>query len=132
MSAAVSRAKPCASCPYRRNVPSGVWHPDDYAKLPAYDRDTMDQPANAFMCHQGDGCVCSGWLAHRGPYDLLAVRIGVMRGNLDASCMDHETDVPLFESGQAAADHGMRDIENPGAKADAVMGKITRLHEARP
>ena len=32
------RPKPCASCPYRCDVPSGVWHPDEYAKLEVYDR----------------------------------------------------------------------------------------------
>ncbi|MFD7961193.1 DUF6283 family protein [Streptomyces zaomyceticus] len=37
--------RPCASCPYRRDVPSGVWSRGDYVKLPLYDGPTWTQPA---------------------------------------------------------------------------------------
>jgi hypothetical protein len=29
--------KPCESCPYRKDVPSGVWSEGEYRKLPQYD-----------------------------------------------------------------------------------------------
>jgi len=32
--------------------------------------------------------------------------------------------VPLFTSGAAAADHGLRDIDAPGVRACEVMNKI--------
>lgn len=126
MTAASPRRSPCASCPYRKNVPSGVWHPDEYAKLPRYDEDTSNQPTAAFMCHQGDGDVCSGWLGHADPGQLLAVRIGVSTGSLDPACFDYETAVPLFKSGADAAEHGLRQVEAPGADAVSTMSKIER------
>lgn len=44
MSSTVKAApKPCASCPYRRDVPEGVWHPEEYSKLRAYDGSTGEQ-----------------------------------------------------------------------------------------
>lgn len=27
------RTEPCETCPYRRDVPSGVWSADEYRKL---------------------------------------------------------------------------------------------------
>lgn len=53
---------PCTTCPYRRDVPSGIWAPEEYQKLLAYDRPTMQQPAALFMCHQGAGGLCTGWV----------------------------------------------------------------------
>jgi len=121
------RPRPCASCPYRRAVPSGVWDADEYAKLHAYDGDTASQSPAVFMCHQDDGAVCSGWLAHRNPADLLAVRLGVLLGTLDESCLDYSTTVPLFDSGAAAAEHGTRDLEDPSDAARETVEKIERF-----
>lgn len=121
---AAPRPRPCASCPYRRNAPSGVWHPEEYAKLPRYDGDTASQPPQVFMCHQGDDHVCSGWLGHRDPWDLLAVRIGVLGGSLDASCAEYTTTVPLFGSGVEAAAHGLLDVHEPTDRAQGVMRKV--------
>lgn len=125
---AMPRKNPCASCPFRKNVPSGIWDKSEYEKLPAYDGEMHEQTNTAvFMCHQNDdGSACSGWLAHRDPEDMLAVRLGVMHDQLDPSCLDYTTDVPLFESGAAAARHGMKDIESPSEAAIAVMDKIDR------
>lgn len=122
------RPRPCASCPYRQGVPSGIWHPEEYAKLPRYDADTMDQPAEVFMCHQGSGDVCSGWLGHKtDPTDLLAVRLGLMTGRLHPGCADYTTTVPLFASGAEAAQHGCAQVHSPGARAQAAIDKITRV-----
>ena len=125
MSGAKARPRPCASCPYRQGVPSGVWDATEYVKLPEYDGDTSGQNVAVFMCHQQDGAVCSGWLGHRDPYQLLAVRLGVMSGQLDPSCMDYSTDVPLFSSGAEAAAHGMKNIEHPDRAAEETIRKIT-------
>lgn len=125
MSGAKPRPRPCASCPYRQGVPSGVWDESEYVKLPEYDGDTASQSPVGFFCHQADGSVCSGWLGHRDAYDLLAVRLGVIRGQLDESCLDYKTDVPLFATGAEAAAHGMRDIEHPSEDAEETVRKIT-------
>lgn len=125
--ASTPRPRPCASCPYRQGVPSGVWHEEEYDKLPRYDGDMASQPAAVFMCHQGGeaGHVCSGWLGHRDPADLLAVRIGVVTGALDPSCAEYTTNVPLFTSGAEAAAHGRRDIDNPSPAAAQTIAKVT-------
>lgn len=123
---ALPRPRPCASCPYRLDVPSGVWDASEYDKLPGYDGETFEQHPAVFFCHQQDGCVCSGWLGHTDPYELLAVRLGVSTGALDPSCMEYETAVPLFASGQEAAEHGVREIAAPTPQAQAVMDKILR------
>lgn len=123
------RPTPCASCPYRRNAPSGVWHESEYAKLPRYDADTGEQPIAAFRCHHADETICAGWLGYGDPSQLLAVRIGIMRGNLHPSCADYVTDVPLFDSGAAAAEHGLREIEEPGERAQATIGKLVKLRQ---
>lgn len=120
------RKRPCASCPYRLGVPSGIWHPEEYAKLAEYDKPTAEQPAAAFSCHQGDSDLCSGWVAHNDPAELLGIRIGVMRGDIDPATFDYTTDVPLFESGTAAAAHGMREVAEPSARAQQTISKIVR------
>lgn len=78
---------PCGSCPYRKDVPSGIWHPDEYAKLPAYDRETPFQPTSLFMCHQRDGCLCGGWLMTHDRRHLLALRIAA--GRIDPAVFDY-------------------------------------------
>lgn len=119
---------PCKSCPYRKDVPSGVWHEDEYKRLPRYDGEIIDQAINGavglFMCHQKNGCLCSGWLACHGPDKLLATRLNA--GSLDPEVFSYETKVPVFSSGGEAAEHGMRDINKPGAKAQQVMDRLIK------
>jgi len=129
---ALPRKTPCASCPFRKNVASGVWDESEYAKLPDYDGETHEQKSMAtFFCHHGDGQVCSGWLGHRDPIDMLAVRIGISIGKLDPSVAEYQTSVPLFESGAAAAEHGRKEIEAPGPKAADTIRKVVKKRGAK-
>ena len=96
-------------------------------KLPEYDRETFEQPAAVFSCHQGDGDVCSGWLGHADPSRLLAVRLGVTSGALGVSGLSYQTGVPLFPSGAEAAAHGVRDLAAPSAAAKATIEKVTKV-----
>lgn len=120
--------RPCASCPYRRDVPSGMWDESEYTKLPQYDGDIVNQIENnghgTFGCHQANDCLCAGWVGHRDPYDLFALRIAVSNGHVDEAVFDYKTDVPLFSSGQEAHDHGMAEIDAPGVKAEQLIKKI--------
>jgi len=120
--------RPCESCPYRKDVPSGVWSADEYAKLRDYDGQTWKQPPGLFQCHQSGpqdraARLCAGWVGCHGQ-ELLALRIGVAAGTLDASVMEYATDVELFASGAEAAEHGERDIECPGEAALDLVEKI--------
>lgn len=115
------RAQPCEFCPYRRDVPSGVWSATDYEKLPPYDEPTGNQPLASFACHATPAFDCHGWAvvhSNRGPeHELLALRL---QGSPDVP----EPAVPLFDSGAGAAAHGMRDIEAPGDHAVDAQAKL--------
>jgi hypothetical protein len=121
------RKSPCASCPYRRSVDSGIWDASEYAKLEQYDGEAHEQTRyTVFFCHQTGEEVCAGWLGHRDPVELIAARVGVMQGTIAPDAMEFTTDVPLFDSGHEAAEHGRRDLENPSEHARQTMSKITR------
>jgi hypothetical protein len=118
--------RPCASCPYRKDAPSGLWDAHEYDKLPAYDGDILDQmfagATAVFGCHQRDGHLCAGWVAAHGPENLLALRL---RGDeVPQETWEYETDVPVFRSGSEAGRHGMKDLHKPGLKAQRLMVKL--------
>lgn len=120
---------PCTTCPYRRDVPSGIWAAEEYAKLPGYDRETLQQPAMLFMCHQQTGGLCTGWLQSHAnrphAYDLLALRLCRQLDNAAVSAVAlSEPRVPLFRTGAAAARHGMKEIKRPGRKAKAAVARV--------
>lgn len=122
---------PCGSCPYRKDVPSGVWKPEEYEKLPPYDGETFEQPPGLFLCHRQDGHACAGWVATHDMHESLAFRLaclqGVDEGATDEwvdSFLDYTTDVPLFASGQEAHDHGMAEVAKPGPKARKVIDRV--------
>lgn len=117
---------PCGTCPYRQDVPSGIWDPSEYAKLPRFDGTIADQlllgAAGLFMCHQRDGCLCGGWLATHGPENLLALRMS----KVDPSTWDYDPPTPVWSSGAEAAAHGMRDVHKPGVAAKRKMKGLAR------
>lgn len=122
---------PCLACPYRRDVASGVWHSDEYEKLPLYDGPTASQPIAAFMCHAELNNYCFGWVvchSNRGhDHELLALRL---RGFGDLP----GPQPGFFKSGRQACRHGKNNIEQPTAKsvvlAEKLLMKYKRLrHE---
>ncbi|MCC9181145.1 DUF6283 family protein [Mycolicibacterium mageritense] len=89
----VPAPRPCASCPYRRDAPSGIWDASEYRKLPAYDGEAQDQPLNLFVCHQTNGDdpnarLCGGWVACHGG-ELMALRLAVIRGRVPGVRLRH-------------------------------------------
>lgn len=119
---------PCGTCPYRRDVPSGVWAAQEYDKLIEYDGPMWLQPQALFLCHQRDGNLCAGWIACHGADNLLAVRLAErVRGNLDLSVFDYQCPVPVFGSGAEAAAHGLRDIAQPGEAARRKMAGLQKI-----
>jgi hypothetical protein len=133
MGAGMTKVKPptvpCGSCPYRKDVPSGIWAAKEYNKLPGYDGEIADQFAKGatgmFMCHQRDGCLCGGWLATHGPENLLALRLA--SAECDPSVFDYTTTVPVFESGDAARKHGIKQIKRPGVRARKMVAGLMRI-----
>lgn len=124
---------PCPSCPYRKDVPSGVWAPSEYEKLPRYDLPTHEQPVGVFMCHQQDGKICAGWVGCHDGYNLMALRFALARRKVDPEVLKYKSPVPLFTSGAEAAAHGMADVEMPGDAAWKMMDKLDkRLQRKKP
>jgi hypothetical protein len=120
-----SRA-PCGTCPYRRDVPKGIWDPSEYAKLPRYDGGTVDQlmagATGLFFCHQNDGHLCAGWVGCHDVDHLFAVRVNAVH----PETYDYVSPVPLFESGYEAAQHGLSGVDNPDESARVAIAKLAR------
>lgn len=129
MSNLIPRDVPCPSCPYRRNCPSGVWDASEYQKLIDYDNETFAQPIGVFMCHDAkDGVtMCRGWLDVHPKEHLLSLRLAAGRCMISPDLIDlPPSGVPVFESGRAAALHGMAEIEDPGDQALHIIDKLAR------
>lgn len=118
---------PCVSCPYRQDVPSGIWSTEEYDKIVPFDNDTGFQPPALFMCHQGDNSLCRGWLDCHGR-DLLALRLASIRGEIDHEslyeALGQTPAVPVFSTAAEAAEHGRLDIDEPGEDACRLMARI--------
>jgi hypothetical protein len=124
-------ARPCGSCPYRKDVPSGIWDPSEYLKLRGYDGETFEQAPNLFFCHQQNGKLCAGWVGCHDMYESLAIRIaasGLEDGDLEA-ILSYESPIELFDSGAEAADHGLRDVENPHPEAVRKINTLTQKRQ---
>lgn len=121
------RSQPCSACPYRCDVPSGVWAHEEYEKLREYDAPTGDQPFAVFACHATPESLCHGWTVvhtNRGhEYDLLALRLRGADYN-----MIPEPTVALFDSGNDAADWGQRDLEDPSDEAQETVARLLRKY----
>ncbi len=121
---------PCGSCPYRCDVPSGVWAAEEYEKLPPFDRPTGEQPLEVFLCHQQNGRLCAGWVGCHDMTESLGLRLalasGVVTVETAEQAMDYRSSVPLFESGAAAAEHGLRDVPAPSEDAIRVARRLHR------
>lgn len=123
---------PCKSCPYRHDVPSGVWAKSEYRKLPEYDGDVPEQlmkgAVGVFDCHQRDGNMCAGWIATHGAKNLLALRLAPA-GSIARAVYAYQSPVPVFASGEEAAKHGMREIKRPKDAARKMVERLTRKRE---
>jgi hypothetical protein len=123
---------PCGSCPYRQDVPSGVWAEEEYKKLPPFDGPTADQPMGVFMCHQQDGRICAGWAGCHDMDESLGLRIAVATGSVTREVAEeirsYVSPVPLWSSGTEAAERGLADLETPGPQAvKKISGLRARL-----
>lgn len=130
-----------ALCPYRQDVPSGIWDTSEYDKLARYDAETGMQPRGVWQCHQTDGPnskprICAGWAGCHDGDNLLALRLGVFQGRISPETaqrvVDYTTPVPLFTSGAEAAAHGMQDLAHPGPDAARMIAKLERLKGSGP
>lgn len=130
---------PCVSCPYRRDVASGIWSEEEYAKLPIYDGEIAEQAVagatGVFHCHQQDGRICAGWAGCHDLDESLAMRLAASLGAIDEveylATLDYESPVPLFSSGAEAAAHGLAELDLPGPKAVRTIRRLERRLTSR-
>jgi Family of unknown function (DUF6283) len=133
----IPRSRPCSSCPYRRDAPSGLWAPQEYRKLPGYDGSTAEQirarAFGAFFCHHDDGQLCAGWVGCHDMSNNLGLRVAIAAGlNIDLDAvLAYVSPVPLFGSGAEAAAHGLRDLMAPGAVTRRRAAALRRMRERR-
>jgi hypothetical protein len=88
-----ARAKPCAECPWRTDVPTGVF-PAEAFRVSA--PTSYDAALSAFSCHMsgaGKPATCAGFLARHGENNLLA-RIAAIEGCRPSS----DGGLPLYAS----------------------------------
>lgn len=127
------RKQPCSTCPYRQDVPSGLWAADEYRKLPEYDNATGEQPIQAFFCHTAPDFLCTGWAACHSrrdrSQDLLALRF--ITSMTQQRVVIPKVTIPLFASGEEAALHGLRDINRPKKSARDAVEKIEKMRARR-
>jgi hypothetical protein len=127
--------RPCISCPYRLDVPSGVWAREEYLKLARYDQPTAQQDRGVFLCHQQDGRLCAGWVAVQDMDEMLGIRLACAMGLISDADLDeirdYTTDVPLHESGTRAAGHGLAELLDPDPAARRMICKLTRRKELK-
>lgn len=125
--------EPCASCPYRTDHPSGTWAPEEYLKLLEFaDPDIGESVAGlgVFLCHHSrlgfaEHAACRGWASVES--QSLAVRMAFARHVLDPTeVLDHTPSISLFNTGQEAAENGLRDIDRPGKLARTMQADIRR------
>ena len=122
-----SEPVPAQLAPIAKMSRAALWQEHEYDKLVEYDKPTGEQPYMPFGCHATPEHLCHGWAvvhSNRGnEYDLLALRIFPPPSGIP------EQVVPLFASGQEAADWGMRDIENPSDEALDAIDRLGRKYE---
>lgn len=121
--------KPCESCPYRRDVPSGIWAREEYEKLRGYDENTA---FGTFLCHHSPdmnrNAVCRGWLSVQ--CESAAARLAVLSGQVTDEQRYATPLVPLYASGNEAADAGIRGIKRPNAKARKLIDRLKAKRES--
>lgn len=113
--------EPCLTCPYRKDTPLGIWHPEEYAKLAGYDHHAI----GVFLCHNGfleRRLVCRGWLSVH--CESVAVRIAVSNGQIDDDLRYKKVKAPLYSTGTEAMLAGLKGVRKPKAKARAAIRQI--------
>ncbi len=117
--------RPCNTCPYRCDTPSGVWAVEEYLKLPGYDNNTN---LGTFLCHQtnatGRTTVCRGWLSVHA--ESVAARMAVLNGSVTDEERLAPSEVELYPSGLAAGRAGLKGVRRPSREARASIDRLAR------
>lgn len=94
--------QPCKQCPWRADVPPGVFPPDAFRHSA---RTAYDMSESGFACHM-TSCEAPAWCAGfllRGAEHNLSVRLAQIHGRLDMSKV-HAAGMPLYADYRAMAE----------------------------
>lgn len=115
---------PCSTCPYRRDVPSGIWDREEYEKLPQWDHEMAF--AGTFLCHTDPAAICRGWMeVHERN---MSVRLAMFRVEW-TEANRKPTKIPLYRSGLAAMRAGLRALARPSGDAKKAITSILERRE---
>ena len=82
-----------------------------------------------FRCHSRQEQICAGWAGCHDMNESLALRMS--RRDIDPAIMDYVSPVPLFASGADAAEHGKRDLAEPGADAAQKIAQLLQVRASK-
>ena len=90
--------KPCASCPYRKDVPVQTWHRSEFENILAEDAD--DLGGATYGCHKyrfrpaEEQTFCAGWLLDQKQrrYPSIQLRLFLVTNGITADQLDEITD----------------------------------------
>lgn len=103
--------KPCEQCPWREDVPTGIFPPEAYrTSAPT----SYDMSERTFACHMSGASTprtCAGFLIRHGHHNL-SVRLSAMTGRIH---LDEVTDggYPLYPSYREMAIANGVDADDP-------------------
>lgn len=124
------RKTPCPACPYRRDVPPGVWAAEEYSKLRKYEGETFEQNMAVFACHATPEKVCHGWACVSDAIGEADPRRESLSFRLHQISPPPPA-VPLFASHEEAATHGLSRITDPPQGAAEAIERLRRYPRLR-
>lgn len=93
---------PCGDCPYRKDSPPRMWHPEEFRGLLRSEREVMGR---VYLCHKQNGRPCIGWVLDQRErnYPSLALRLECIRDPAAARCAEeaHTGGHPMHPSIEA-------------------------------
>lgn len=96
------RAKPCQTCPWRKDAPIGAFPAEAY-RISA--STCYDAAMSVFSCHESGTdkpATCAGFMLANSEHNL-AVRLGLSNGSVDPVAYDNPEGVTLYEDYRAMA-----------------------------
>jgi len=117
------RRKPCAECPWRKDVTTGVFPPEAFRHSASTARDMADRTFGCHMSTTKAPTTCAGFLLMNAEHNL-SVRLSLIRGDYDPRKVG--SDAPLYGSYREMA------IENGVDPADEALAECRGNGEPHP
>lgn len=127
---ALHRREPCKECPWREDVPTGVF-PAEAFRVSA--KTAYDAAMTTFACHMSGSkapAICAGFLLRHSDNNI-SVRLSVMNGRLDPVEVK-DAGLPIYASYREMAVANGVDPKDPVLDEVRANGESFRLPRRRP